>query len=325
MSTACLGELPATSSSSRVSRDSSHDSSTSHETASVKRLRNLVNSINENKIERRRIPHQRAVPLATLLAGRSVHFGSNKATDKEYALSSETDEYTVFVSHSWTAPRTQKWLALLYRFSLLPACAAAHAGALLAAILSVAGVLPPFDHGIMWSGLGVAVPTEICLWAHVLGPLAFILVLLTYEHMHALLERLRWVKSSRCFLDKLCIHQTDAQLRQIGIDSIGLFLQNSRTMLVLWSPDYFSRLWCCFEMGVFLDESDADTDRSIEFQPLYEAPNTLVISFLMWILSFLFIATFVPINEGIGNPTIKDAVVFGSKVTFTCSADPRCL
>ena len=263
-----------------------------------------------------KIPHQRAVPIATLLAGRSVHFGSNKATDKEYALSSANDDYTAFVSHSWSAPRTQKWLALLFRFSLLPACAAAHAAAVLSVVLSVTRVLPPFAYGNFWVSLGVAVDTEICLWAQVLGASTFVLVLLTYEHIHALLERLRWVEPSRCFLDKLCIHQTDAQLRQIGIDSIGVFLQNSRTMLVLWSPDYFSRLWCCFEMGVFLDESGPNTGRRIEFQPLYEAPNTFVISSISFAITGLYNALVVPLTLT-EDPVVQNAIIFSLVVLLS--------
>ena len=130
--------------------------------------------------------------------------------------------------------------------------------------------------------------------------------------------------------DKLCINQTNSELRQLGIDSIGLYLHNTRCMLVLWSPECehsaaptahaaavppigtsrcwpslpplpppttpphappsthhsgylsclpppsraspcgadFSRLWCCFEMGVFLDSASiADGQRWLNVGP----------------------------------------------------------
>ncbi|CAE8591086.1 unnamed protein product [Polarella glacialis] len=57
------------------------------------------------------------------------------------------------------------------------------------------------------------------------------------------------------FFDRLCINQGDAKLKQAGIDSIGAYLRNSDSMLVLWSPEYFTRLWCCFELAVFLENS----------------------------------------------------------------------
>lgn len=51
---------------------------------------------------------------------------------------------------------------------------------------------------------------------------------------------------------QLCIDQLDVRRKVKGIDQIGGFLANSERMLVLWSPHFFERLWCCFEVAVFL-------------------------------------------------------------------------
>ncbi|KAF4720913.1 hypothetical protein FOZ62_001443 [Perkinsus olseni] len=54
------------------------------------------------------------------------------------------------------------------------------------------------------------------------------------------------------FLDKCCISQTDTGLKYIGIHHISSFLSRSDGLVILWSTDYFSRLWCVFELAGFL-------------------------------------------------------------------------
>ncbi|CAE7524286.1 unnamed protein product [Symbiodinium necroappetens] len=66
------------------------------------------------------------------------------------------------------------------------------------------------------------------------------------------------------FLDKLCISQDDAVLKQKGILGLAAFLDRSKKLTILWSPRYFSRLWCCYELATFLRHS---TRQSIEIMP----------------------------------------------------------
>ena len=108
-------------------------------------------------------------------------------------------------------------------------------------------------------------------WSGVVQPAAFLFFLVFGS----------FFQEEMLFLDKVCIHQTDEALRQKGIDSIGLYLYNSRTMLVLWSPEYFSRLWCCFEMGVFLD---ARPQNALEFLPLFEAAYSFSVAAIIGFL-----------------------------------------
>mmetsp|Transcript_472 Transcript_472/g.441 ORF Transcript_472/g.441 Transcript_472/m.441 type:complete len:85 (+) Transcript_472:149-403(+) len=51
-------------------------------------------------------------------------------------------------------------------------------------------------------------------------------------------------KDQVVFLDKCCISQTDIELKNIGIHHISSFLSRSDGLVILWSTDYFSRLWC---------------------------------------------------------------------------------
>ena len=46
------------------------------------------------------------------------------------------------------------------------------------------------------------------------------------------------------FLDKLCINQMDSEKKQQGILGLGAFVLRSKKLLVLWSPRYFTRMWC---------------------------------------------------------------------------------
>ena len=53
-------------------------------------------------------------------------------------------------------------------------------------------------------------------------------------------------------------------LKQKGILGLAAFLDRSKKLTILWSPRYFSRLWCCYELATFLRHS---TRQSIEIMP----------------------------------------------------------
>ena len=43
----------------------------------------------------------------------------------------------------------------------------------------------------------------------------------------------------------------DETRKSAGIASLGAFLGASDNFVVLFSPEYFSRLWCCYELAAF--------------------------------------------------------------------------
>ena len=57
-------------------------------------------------------------------------------------------------------------------------------------------------------------------------------------------QRIRscFVAPCMVFLDKLCIHQTQPDLKQEGIAGLGAFVKSSDKLVVLWSSRYFTRL-----------------------------------------------------------------------------------
>ena len=70
-----------------------------------------------------------------------------------------------------------------------------------------------------------------------------------------------------CFLDKVCIDQIDQKRKSAGISSLGAFLGSAENFVVLFSPDYFSRLWCCYELAAFRHLQVAGKQK-ITFLPL---------------------------------------------------------
>ena len=55
------------------------------------------------------------------------------------------------------------------------------------------------------------------------------------------------------FLDKCCIHQVDDELKGRGIRAIPEVLRRSDSLLLVYTEDYFRRLWCVLEFALFCD------------------------------------------------------------------------
>ncbi|CAE8596265.1 unnamed protein product [Polarella glacialis] len=217
-------------------------------TSSDKRLYDRTNTA-LHSLQHPGVPmHQRGVSLATVMNLGGRHFSPHACELDHDALSFPSDKYDIFISHSWRTSRMAKYAALLYYTSLVPAVCAGLAAGILAFALQVYGILPSNY------GFDAAEPLHAPLWCHAMGGCTFFAVLVTWARLFDLAESTSSTKVSY-FFDRLCIDQGDAELKQAGIDSIGAYLRNSDSMLVLWSPEYFTRLWCCFELAVFLEKS----------------------------------------------------------------------
>merc|ERR1711998_546410 len=79
------------------------------------------------------------------------------------------------------------------------------------------------------------------------GLISGFLFVFEWQRIRALLG----LRSRMCFLDKVCIDQMDETRKSAGIASLGAFLGASDNFVVLFSPEYFSRLWCCYELAAF--------------------------------------------------------------------------
>lgn len=87
-----------------------------------------------------------------------------------------------------------------------------------------------------------------------------------------------------CFLDMTSIHQSDNELLQRGIYSIGGCLSVSKELRVLYSPPYFGSLWCLFELVAFRNSNPTG---KINFLPLFLERSVLVGACILFVLSLI--------------------------------------
>ncbi|KAJ1627578.1 hypothetical protein T492DRAFT_174998 [Pavlovales sp. CCMP2436] len=194
---------------------------------------------------------QRGVPISVVLA-RGARVFSRVSAPASGWRSFKTKRYRYFISHSWTAARLDKYLALLFDLALTPALLSALAAAHLVCVLVGVGVLPTFFTAVFFPDV-THEAVGISLLCTPVGGLVFVAVLFGWVPFRGWLEARGLASKSTCFIDKLCIDQAEIER---GVEQIGAFLHNTDTMLLLWSADYFQRLWCVFELAVLLSAQD---------------------------------------------------------------------
>lgn len=59
-------------------------------------------------------------------------------------------------------------------------------------------------------------------------------------------------------------------------------------MLMLWSPEYFTRLWCCFEIGVFLDIGSVEHAKQLEIIPLFEPAQAFITAAFCFLYTLIY-------------------------------------
>lgn len=186
----------------------------------------------------------------------------HKSADDVFFMSEVTTEVDVFISYVWGASRILKALAMLYCVNLrFAVCVSVSLWIILAsACVCIRGV----DQmgGEVW-----------------LTPMFCYLPVLTFMFCFTFGHYIRPGVTTRYWLDKLCIHQSRSSWKRLGVSALPEFVANSRRMLVLWSEDYFERLWCNSEIATFMATSSGGAD-NIDIQPLWLAP---------WVLSTIFV------------------------------------
>jgi len=166
-------------------------------------------------------------------------FKNSEGSAATFNLSAPVVRLKAFISHNWSTHRRKKFMCLAMYFNWWPAWAATllAAGALTA--LTAAGLLPTVDLG----GYG-----EAGFACSALCPLVFLLALFTSNEMFAALG----LSGPLVFLDKTCIHQTNRDLQREGILRLAAFLNDSASMVVVYSPTYLTKLWTVYELASML-------------------------------------------------------------------------
>ena len=198
----------------------------------------------------------RVVSSSHVFAGHGAILKNSSGSQETYDLSVPAQKIPWFISHSW---RTGRWtkalgLALFLHMRLAFMCSVA--------CLVVSSVII-----LLTSRADLCTTNDTTAWlgdvmraslVPVLPAVAFAVVSL-YGHLLPCPGG-----RTECFLDKICIHQTDAALKKQAIDSLDVFLRFSSRMLVLYSPEYLSRLWCTYELATFTELNGA---ARIDFVP----------------------------------------------------------
>ncbi|CAE7748274.1 unnamed protein product [Symbiodinium necroappetens] len=91
--------------------------------------------------------------------------------------------------------------------------------------------------------------------------------------------------SPTCFLDAVSINQNDQTLMMQGIYGLGGFLKASEELRILWSPPYFSRLWCVFELAAY---RTANPNGKVSLSPVFVESAVAAYFFANYVIALLF-------------------------------------
>ncbi|KAF4653485.1 hypothetical protein FOL47_010495 [Perkinsus chesapeaki] len=181
--------------------------------------------------------HIRGITLDNVTA-RCYLFYNSEASGQTYELSRQVEKLDLFLSHSWSGSPFWKHMTLvtvLYvKFGYI------------AMLLTVI----PLSVGIYFLP---AYKTEAVVATEVLGVFAMFLGM-WFGYLIPSRTNKKMV-----FLDKCCIPQVDEEAKREGLKNMEAYLSLSDTLLILWTPEYFSRLWCVFELASYLRSHGPDS------------------------------------------------------------------
>eukprot|EP00438_Fugacium_kawagutii_P023143 Skav208952 [mRNA] locus=scaffold1580:136359:137930:- [translate_table: standard] len=191
-----------------------------------------------------------------------------------YRKSSQVERLDYFISHCWQDERFAKVIALYIHQNLMMAMIVSSIVAICLATLTWLKVLP-----VKAANDGISV--DHFPWALCGGMMTFFYVLFTWHHISF------FVRPSIYFLDKFCVHQGDDDLKAQGVQAFASFVARSDCMLLLWTTQYFTRLWCTLELAALVKS----THMKAQEVPLKILPLQLAkASFVMWVTVFLVYA-----------------------------------
>jgi len=206
----------------------------------------------------------RAVPFAQVLRCFGRIWANSAGTEEDYELSMPVSQIDHFLSHAWATPRISKVIALMIFYNFLPALVIAALWGTAAFVAKLLGMLPI---GNMEDAY------------FIVGESAWLLSLFFLHDTYCLLgSRFQSV----VFLDKVCIHQTGPEIKAKGVKGLPAFLKKSRSMVILYSDAYLTRLWTVYELASYLL---LHPNGRVEFLPV-DIPKFLMLG--------LVIASFTP-------------------------------
>lgn len=216
-----------------------------------------------------------------------------------FGQSFQVKQLDQFLSHSWHANDKAKTLALLVYYNGVAAVVAGFLLCVLATVLSEMSLLPYWHKKSatkFLEQLNDVVPggpdhLQISAWGILAYAIGYVYVLINWQWLRQCLCVVwRGFKHQAIFFDKLCIHQTDDSLRRAGIEALGAFLLRSRQLVLVWDTTYFERMWCVFEIAVYLS---LNPQGGIGVVPIYLYCMELLVSLLACAASIVIVLLFV--------------------------------
>ena len=164
--------------------------------------------------------------------------------------SKPVQRYNAFLSHTWRTPGRWKVFSLLLRSSWKQIllgwilCLSVVAVLIVVDVIPMELSVPPVPGGTLGY---YANPGFFWFpWTFITSVIALPVLMVIIPYLPSFCR-----KPSICFLDVVSIHQTDEELMHRGIYGLGGFLTQSEELWVLWSPPYFTRLWCASALAVW--------------------------------------------------------------------------
>lgn len=193
-----------------------------------------------NLVSFRRCEHLcRATGLDQMMRNGAALFRNSDGSAATFAYSKEVKVINFFVSHNWVVSRFRKFVTLAVHFNHSAAAVVTAVYSVLLGVLLYLNKLPVSKNG---AGDVTGV------WGQVTCMPVYLLTLFTFRDAMWLCGH----RGQTGFLDKVCIHQVDEDLKRQGIVKLGAYLQKSQQMIVIYSDVYLRKLWTVYEIAAFL-------------------------------------------------------------------------
>jgi len=191
----------------------------------------------------------RGILPSKLLAsfGRVFYETSDRLSSTLRLETSPSDKLDVFLSHVWASAPRARYIGLIWYYN-----------ARLASLISVVVVL------VILASLSTVLGGRTWVWfegvslltAQSLGALLGTILLFILLFSVHVIRRFFHFREPLFFMDRCCIEQEDHALKRSEIRMIPQIINKSSSMLILLTDNYFTRLWCCYEMAVFTTSSE---------------------------------------------------------------------
>eukprot|EP00929_Paragymnodinium_shiwhaense_P102093 TRINITY_DN65289_c0_g1_i1.p1 TRINITY_DN65289_c0_g1~~TRINITY_DN65289_c0_g1_i1.p1 ORF type:complete len:580 (+),score=54.04 TRINITY_DN65289_c0_g1_i1:112-1851(+) len=226
----------------------------------------------------------RGVTLVEAMSGCCRHYRSRAVRGSDFELSAPAPELDAFVSHDWATSHWQKYFALSHLYNGQAACICSLAVAFVASLIQLSLIVTCGIDSSAAAALSFeSGPEERVGWlAQVAASCVWFVVFIWWQRIRSCLG----IPAKLVFLDKLCIHQTDQDRKLEGIYGLAGFLRASGNLVVLWSPRYFTRLWCAYELAAWY-ALHGKLNHNVIFYPLSLSSKILTWFLLMFMMTSL--------------------------------------